>query len=354
MFMPEAWAALCAEWLHLRKDRTTISLLFLVPAMQLLLFGFAIRPELARIPIAIAVADAARAGQLADTINATGRFEIIGNQLTSDAAEKRLRAGAALIVIDMPKLADFDDEEPQKPVRVLADMSNPAATGPALQALESGYWKRVAEVATLGRSNALKVEIVRLYNPQSKSAWAFAPALIGVSIMVSMLLFGALSGSPARNVASLSGKLGLYAVLALLQAVLVIGLSHLLFALPVHSTLWALLLLVPLFAATHVMLGFVFAARSAQAMQAVQSTVAFYFPAMILSGFLYPFEAMPRWAQLIGELLPLTHLIRAARDALLRGSDSLVILKHGWPILLFFSGVSLVYCLLPERPVKRQ
>jgi ABC-2 type transport system permease protein len=351
MFMANIVASWRREWRHLRKDRTTISLLFLVPAMQLLLFGFAIRPETARIPIAIAGADSDRAEQLSQTITLTNRFTIIANQLPAGGAEKLLRRGDVLIAIEMPKLADLDDEAPQQPVRVLADMSNPAATGPALQALEAAYWKRVAEVATLGRSTGLKVNIERLYNPQSRSAWAFAPALIGVSIMVSMLLFGALSTHRSRSIADVTGKLLLYGGLAVLQALLVLLLSRVLFALPVAGNILALLVLVPLFAAAHVLLGFIIAARSAQAMQAVQSAVAFYFPAMILSGFLYPFESMPRWAQLIGEALPLTHFIRAARDALLRGSDAATILSHSWPMIIFVAAVSGMYALMKPKPV---
>jgi ABC-2 type transport system permease protein len=351
MFMADMMAALRREWQQVRADRTTISLLFLVPAMQLLLFGFAIRPESARVPIAIAVADTNQAAQLAEIITATNRFTIIANRLPAGGAEKLLRRGDVLIALEMPKLADFDDDAPQQPARVLADMSNPAATGPALQALEAAYWKRVARVATLGRSGGLKVDIERLYNPQSRSAWAFAPALIGVSIMVSMLLFGALSVHGSRSVTAVAGRLLLYAGLAMLQALLVLLLSHLLFDLPVAVNSLALLAIVPLFAAAHVLLGFIIAARSAQAMQAVQSAVAFYFPAMILSGFLYPFEAMPRWAQLIGETLPLTHFIRAARDALLRGADSATILSHSWPILMFIAVVSGVYALLKPGKV---
>jgi ABC-2 type transport system permease protein len=354
MFMAELLAGLRAEWQQLRSDRTTISLLFLVPAMQLLLFGFAIRPESARIPIAIAVADSAQAAQLADTINATNQFDIIANGLPAGGAEKKLRSGDVLIAIEMPKLADFDDEAPQQNVRVLADMSNPAVTGPALQALEAGYWKRIANIATLGRSGGLKVEVERLYNPDSKSAWAFAPALIGVSIMVSMLLFGALSTHRSRNPADILGKLLLYGALAVMQAALVLTLSHLLFSFPIGGNIAALLALVPLFAAAHVLLGFLIAARSAQPMQAVQSAVAFYFPAMILSGFLYPFESMPRWAQIIGEALPLTHFIRAARSGLLRGADAASILNHGWPILAFTLLVSALYVFAARKLAKSQ
>ncbi len=352
MFMASVWGGLRREWQQLRGDRTTISLLFIVPAMQLLLFGFAIRPESARIPIAISVADADRATQLAHTITATKRFDIIANQLPAGMAEKMLRHGDVLIAIEMPKLADFDDDAPQKNVRVLADMSNPAATGPALQALEAGYWKRVAEIATLGRTGGLKVEIERLYNPQGRSAWAFAPALIGVSIMVSMLLFGALSTHRSRSPADILGKLLLYAGLAMMQAAMVLLLSHLLFALPVNGNIVALLALVPLFAAAHVMLGFIIAARAAHPMQAVQSAVAFYFPAMILSGFLYPFEAMPRWAQFIGEMLPLTHFIRAARDALLRGAEAATILGHALPMLVFSVLLCGVYAVVIRQPLK--
>ncbi len=342
------------EWQHLRRDRMTISLLFVVPAIQLLLFGFAIRPEQLRVPIALAISDSNRAAQLESAIQSTGRFDLIASRLPTGGAEQLLKRGHVLVALEVPPLATFDDDSPQQPVRVIVDFSNPAATGPALQSLEAAYWRRIAEFSPLAKSSSTKIQIERLYNPDARSAWSFAPSLIGVSIMISMLLFGALSGdrrpdSRAVSVVSVAAKILVYSILAILQAVMVLALSRFLFDLPVRGNVLALIACVPVFAAAHVVFGFVIAARTQQAMQAVQATVAFYFPAMLLSGFLYPFEALPRWARAIGEMLPLTHFIRAARDCLLHGSSAGTILAHLWPVAVFLAGVSVVLAVTARR-----
>lgn len=342
------------EWQFLRRDRMTISLLFIVPAIQLLLFGFAIRPEQLRVPIALAISDNNRAAQLEAAIQSTGRFDLVASRLPQAGAEKLLKRGLVLVALEVPPLATFDDDAPQQPVRVIVDFSNPAATGPALQSLEAAYWKRIAEFSPITRSSSTKIQIERLYNPEARSAWSFAPSLIGVSIMISMLLFGALSGDRQADdrptsLNSISAKVLVYALLAILQAAMVLILSRALFDLPVRGNVLALIMCVPLFAAAHVMFGFVIAARTRQAMQAVQATVAFYFPAMLLSGFLYPFEALPPWARTIGNLLPLTHFIRAARDCLLHGSSAATIVAHMWPVALFLVAASAVLARMLQR-----
>jgi ABC-2 type transport system permease protein len=356
MYMGDLAAAMRREARALRQDRTTFSLLLLLPLVQLLLFGFAIAPEHQRTAIALSIVDADRAAQIEQAINSTGRFDLVATRLAPGQAEAMLRRGDVLIALEVPPLATFDDEEPQKPVRVLADMSNPAATGPALQALEASYWRRIAQAGPAGGVSALKVEIDSLYNPQRRSAWAFAPGLIGVAVMISMLLFGALAPTRDGDEAGLgtttdmAGRAMVHMLMAVAQTALVIGLAGLFFALPLHArSLAPLMLLVPVYALAHVLLGFIIAAVSRTPMQAVQSTVAFYFPAMILSGFLYPFEAMPGWAQALGRLLPLTHFIRAARDALLKDKDAATILSHGLPMLGFAVAVLLLLLLLRQK-----
>jgi ABC-2 type transport system permease protein len=70
-------------------------------------------------------------------------------------------------------------------------------------------------------------------------------------------------------------------------------------------------------------------------MQAVQGAVFFYLPSMLLSGFMFPFQGMPAWARAIGDLLPLTHFVRAARGVLLKGEDAVLVAQEMWPVALF-------------------
>ena len=359
--MSMAWAevrrAIVREFQHIRADRMSLSLLFMLPVVQLLLFGFAIRPETQRTTIALAVASAERAEQIEKIIRGDARFALVATRLPPGGAEAAVRSGRALVGIEVPKLADFDDEEPQAPVRVIADMSNPAATGSGLLSLESAYWKRIAHLGPAQNVAALRVEIVKLYNSDLRSAWAFTPGLIGVAIMISMLIFGAMSAprwrdandSAQSRLQLWSAMLILYPVLALGQALLVLLLAHWLFGLALPPASFALLLIVPFYAAGHVALGLALASVTEQPLQAVQATVSYYFPAMILSGFLYPFEFMPRWAQQIGEVLPLTHFIRAARDGLLRQRGAMDVLAHGAAMALFLVAMLAALALLSRR-----
>jgi ABC-2 type transport system permease protein len=120
-----------------------------------------------------------------------------------------------------------------------------------------------------------------------------------------------------------------------LQAGVVIALGYALFDVPVRGSLGALLAASAMFAAAHLTLGFALSALAETQVQAVQAAVLFYLPSMVLSGFMFPFEGMPGWARALGEALPLTHFVRAARGVLLRGASGAEIAAELWPIALF-------------------
>ena len=135
----------------------------------------------------------------------------------------------------------------------------------------------------------------------------------------------------------LAGKIAPYVVIGTLQGIAVLALGILLFDLPATGSIAALVALMPLFAAAHLVLGHALAARATSQLSALQGAIAFYLPAMLLSGFLYPFATLPGWARAIGEIFPLTHFIRAARSATLRGGSTAEVLAHGLPIAAFLA-----------------
>jgi ABC-2 type transport system permease protein len=167
--------------------------------------------------------------------------------------------------------------------------------------------------------------------------------------MITMLVLGALTlvrererGSweallvtPVDAVDALAGKLSPYILVGIVQAVVVIWIAQILFDLPVHGDVIALLLAVPLYSAAHLVLGFAFSALAENQLQAVQGTVFFYLPSMLLSGFLFPFQGMPAWARTVGEALPLTHFLRATRDVLLRGDGASRVVSEMKPVAVF-------------------
>ena len=107
--------------------------------------------------------------------------------------------------------------------------------------------------------------------------------------------------------------------------------------------------MLPLFAATHLAIGYAISARAATQLAALQGAVAFYLPAMLLSGFLYPFETLPRWAQIIGNAFPLSHFIRAAQGATLRGSDARAVVEYGGPMLIALLAAAIAALVMRPR-----
>jgi ABC-2 type transport system permease protein len=148
-------------------------------------------------------------------------------------------------------------------------------------------------------------------------------------------IWEALLATPVDALDALVGKLAPYVVIGTLQGAMVIGIARLLFDLPVPAGLAALFAAMPLYAGAHLILGFALSALAESQMQAMQGAVFFYLPSMLLSGFMFPFEGMPGWARSIGEILPLTHFVRAARGVLLKGEGSAVVGHEMVPVTLF-------------------
>jgi len=257
-------------------------------------------------------------------------------------------AGRALVGIELPPSPDDERSgDAWARPRVVVDATDPGAVRPALAALETAYWRKRATTFSLDDGAAIDVDW--LYNPERRTAWTIVPGLVGVIVMISMLMLGALTlvrerergswesllATPVDALDALIGKLSPYVVIGAAQGAMVVGLAQLLFGLPVSGGIWALLGATPLYAAANLLLGFAFSALAESQMQAMQGAVFFYLPSMLLSGFMFPFGGMPGWARAIGEMLPLTHFVRATRGVLLKGEGGAFIGHEMWPVALF-------------------
>ncbi len=349
MSSPRRIAAVArVELARLLRTRMTFTLLLLVPALQVVLFGTAIRPQAARITVAIAAPSPQSATSVAADLARQPGLALVGGTLRPGEAEAMVRGGKALIGIEIPATRSFANPTvPLLPVRVIVDASNPALTTVAAPRIEAAYWRALAiraEVETTGPG--LRIE--RLYNPEERADWAFLPALAGVTVMIAMIMLGSLSLARERETGTwetllslpigkgeaLAGRLLPYTAIGTVQGVLVLAAGWLIFDMPMRGSAAALVALLPLFAAAHFAIGYAISARAATQLAALQGAVAFYLPAMLLSGFLYPFETLPPWAQAIGNGFPLTHFIDAARGAMLRGDSAASVLASGIPIVV--------------------
>jgi ABC-2 type transport system permease protein len=335
------------EILHLIHDRTTISLILLVPAIQIVLFGYAVNLDPRHVPIAVAGDHGGAAKQVDRVIQETGYFTLQADGLRPGAAEQMVAQGKALVGIELPPRQPSDSDAPPGEPKVVVDATDPAAVRPALAALENAYWRHAAQLYAIGPVPSVEVEW--LYNPEGRTAWTIVPGLAGVIVMISMLMLGALTlvrerelgswetllATPVDALDALVGKLSPYVIIGTAQAAVVIYIARLLFNLPVTGNLWALLIAVPLFSAAHLILGFAFSALAESQLQAIQGAVFFYLPSMLLSGFMFPFLGMPAWARSIGETLPLTHFVRATRGVLLKGEGASLVACEMAPVAMF-------------------
>jgi ABC-2 type transport system permease protein len=336
------------ETLRLMRDRVAISLIALVPAVQIVLFGYAVNLDPKNVPIAIAGGDSPSVERAARVVGETGYFKLIGEALPSGAAEQMVVAGQALVGIELPPSPD-EEEVGGAPVRtrVVVDATDPGAVRPALAALETAYWQKRA--TTFSLDDRPSVDVDWLYNPQRRTAWTIVPGLVGVIVMISMLMLGALTlvrerergswesllATPVDALDALVGKLSPYIAIGTAQGTVAVCLAQLLFDLPARGGIWALVAAAPVYATANLILGFAFSALAESQMQAMQAAVFFYLPSMLLSGFMFPFQGMPGWARAIGEVLPLTHFVRVARGVLLKGQDAAVVAQEMWPVALF-------------------
>jgi len=353
------------ELLRLVRMRIAFTLLVVVPLLQVVLFGLAIRPD-AAVSVAIAAPTAAEVARVAAEIAREPKLKAITRKSPVDA-EGDVHAGRALLAIIVPETRSLANPfAPLRPVRVIVDAANPVLTNAAVARVEAAYWRAiVAREDLLDTGPGLQFE--RLYNETGRSDWPFLAGLVGVTVMIAMVMLGALSLArereggtwealvvlPFRSGELLIGKALPNIAVGTLQGLGVLAVAVFAFDLPTRGSVVALVALLPLFAAAHFALGYMIAARSATQLAALQGAVAFYLPAMLLSGFLYPFATLPGWAQAIGNAFPLTHFVRAAQGALLRGENTASIALAGLPIFAALAVVAVLAVYGQSRSVSR-
>ena len=175
------------------------------------------------------------------------------------------------------------------------------------------------------------------YNPAAATALNIVPGLVGVILTMTMLIFTALSvtrevergtmenllSMPITPIEVMLGKIAPYIIVGFVQATLIIGTGVFLFGVPILGSLPLLAFLSTLFIATNLAVGYTFSTIAQTQLQAMQMSMMFLLPSMLLSGFMFPFAGMPAWAQWIGEFIPLTHYLRIVRAIMLKGSTLL-------------------------------
>lgn len=337
-FWRRSYAMVVKEFIQLRRDRVSFAMIVMIPVMQLLLFGFAINTTPRNLPTAVLLQeDSDLARSILKALENTAYFRF--TREVHDVAEfdNLLLSGKVLFGVEIPRGFERAVRRGDRPaLLVAADATDPVAAGSAMSALNMVVQTALQHDLHIGDPSLPPFEIRThaRYNPAASSRLNIVPGLVGTILTMTMLIFTALSvtretergtmesllSMPITPVEVMLGKILPYVLVGFIQAILILGIGVLLFGVPVNGSLTLLALLSTLFITTNLAIGYTFSTIAQNQLQAMQMSIMFFLPSILLSGFMFPFAGMPVWAQYIGEGLPLTHYLRIVRAIMLKGA----------------------------------
>ena len=366
-------AVLLKELVQLRRDRLTFAMLVGVPILQLVLFGYAINGDPRQLPTVVVASDN---GPLVRSIvraaENTGYFRVVA-EVGDAEAERLIARGEVQFALVFP--ADFTrrllrGERPA--LAVYADATDPAATGPAVAALQS--LPALALAAELKGALAplrpgatpFELRLHRRYNPEGVTAYNVVPGLMGVILTMTMVMMTAMAmtrerergtletllATPVRPLEMMAGKILPYVLIGYLQVLLVFAAARLLFAVPMAGSFVLLSTMVLLFIVATLTVGYTFSTIARSQMQSMQMTLFYFLPNILLSGFMFPFRGMPGWAQVLGEVLPLTHFLRIVRGIMLKGAGWADLWPQAAAMAAFLAVVGIVAMLRYRQTIE--
>jgi ABC-2 type transport system permease protein len=347
------------ETLHLLRDRQTLAILLLLPLLQVLIFGFAVRTDVRRIPIAIVdpTPDVATL-ELRDRLVASERFHVTGVVSSSRALDLQFRSGSIRQALVLPpdverRLGRGDS----LPVQLLTDGSDPN-TGGIMQGYATAVVERWYADASPPRRDLRIVPTSRLrYNPTLESSHLFVPGLVAFVLTLMSAMMTAISitreketgtmemllVSPIRPGAIVAGKVTPYIVLAFVSVVLVLIAARTVFDVPLRGSLLLLLAECALYILTALALGIVISTKApTQRTAMVFALAGLMMPTMLLSGFIFPLDSLPGWLRAIANLVPARWFLLVVRGIMIKGAGLATLWQETLVLIgmtLFFLGV---------------
>ncbi|MDJ0909881.1 MAG: ABC transporter permease [Woeseiaceae bacterium] len=322
-------AIVSKEVLQLSRDRLTFGLVVGLPIMQILLFGYAINMDVRNLKAAVTNdANTHLSRQFIAELGETQVVDIVADVATTGELEDLLRSGKISIGVYLPPDFDRRSIDPTRnAVQLLVDGSDPTILGVAnqLRQMPVGF-------DTASGNPASNVEVRAYYNPERRTPVNIVPGLMGIILTMTMTLFTAVAivrerergnlelliNTPVNSAELMVGKVIPYIFIGLIQLALIMGVGMLLFDVPVRGSIVDLYLAAAVFIAANLSLGLFISTAAKTQFQAMQMFVFILLPSILLSGFMFPFDGMPKAAQWLGELFPTTHFIRLSRGIMLR------------------------------------
>lgn len=327
------------ELLQLRRDRPTLAMMVVLPLLQLMLFGYAINTDVRHMPTVVYDQDRTAASRsLAQRLRATGFYDLVGEVRGYDEVERALRDGSARVALVIPPRygSAITSGHPAR-VQLIVDGSDPqtvaSATNTAASLVQADAAALVVKRLGPTAGALVGLEVNTWYNPEIRTAVYIVPGLIGVILTMTMVMLTSMAiarerergtleqliVSPIRSLELIIGKIAPFIGIGYVQMSLILVAGRFVFDVPISGSLPLLYVLAFVFIAANLAVGLVFSTVARTQQQAMQMSFFFLLPNILLSGFMFPFEAMPRPAQYLSTGLPLTHFLRIVRTITLKG-----------------------------------
>ncbi|MFL6677642.1 MAG: ABC transporter permease [Burkholderiaceae bacterium] len=341
--LPRIVAVMIKEFTQLRRDRITYAMILVMPLMQLLMFGYAINTDPRHLAAAVVAHDH---GRLADAVVAslerTTYVDVRHLPASEAEMDDLMRRGDISLALTIPP--DFTErvlKHDKAQILAEVDASDPqaaAGVAAAVAALPAEALRHDLKGATAPPAAAPPFEVVvhRLYNPQGITSYNIVPGLLAIILSMTLVMMTAMAvtrevergtmesllSTPATAFEVMIGKLAPYVVVGIIQTVIVLALARLLFAVPLARTAagwFALAVGIVLFITSNLALGYLISTLVRSQLQAMQISMFYMMPSLFFSGFMFPFQGLPSWARVFGEIIPITHFLRVIRGSLLKG-----------------------------------
>ncbi|MBU1174974.1 MAG: ABC transporter permease [Alphaproteobacteria bacterium] len=337
------FAVLIKEFIQMKRDRITFGMMIGLPIAQLLLFGYAINSDPRYLPTLVELNDngpvvrSVLAGMETSTY-----FDFKGIVTGVEAGDRALRDGTANFIIVIPPDFEKDIVRGRHPdILLSADASDPTAVGGAVGAMNGIINSAIKQVlsgplqASAGSAPPFSVTVHRQFNPEARSSTNIVPGLLAIILSMTMTLITAVAivresergtmetliSTPVRPTEVMLGKILPYVLVGYVQIIVFLFFARVLFDVPFDGSVQAFVVGFNLFIIVNLALGFLISTLARNQMQAMQLSVFTILPSILLSGFMFPFAAMPGWAQTIGAAIPATHFLRIVRKIMLKGAD---------------------------------
>jgi ABC-2 type transport system permease protein len=345
------------EFTQMRRDRLTFAMMLGIPLIQLTLFGYAINADPRHLPAAVLLADQGAQGRtLLQSMKNSTYFDFVRQVSTEVEGRDLLARGQVQFVVNIPENFSRDLLRGDRPALLVeADATDPAATGNALGQLNAIFSSALQNdlkgpLESLAATNGpIDLRVHALYNPEVITQYNIVPGLMGVILTMTMIMITGLAitrerergtmenllSMPTRPSEVLIGKIVPYIFVGYIQVAVILVASYFLFDVPMQGSILLLLVVALVFIAANLAMGITFSTIAKNQLQAMQMTFFVFLPSILLSGFMFPFRGMPHWAQLVGEIFPLTHFLRIVRGILLKGNALNEVVLQLWQIALF-------------------